>query len=151
VIEIEIIKKEPDSPDARLLMDQLSEALEKITGNNGRHSFETNDVRQPRGLFAIAYINEDAVGCAAMRPIDKDTAEVKRMFAKVSGKGIGSELLSYLEDQARKIGYNKIILETRLINQKAVLFYKSKAYKRIQNYGKYAGHSESVCFEKWLS
>lgn len=43
--------------------------------------------------------------------INKDIAEVKRMFAKIKTMGVGSEILSYLEIQAKKMGYSVIWLE----------------------------------------
>ncbi|TGA95932.1 GNAT family N-acetyltransferase [Sporolactobacillus shoreae] len=148
---MEIIEREPDSTDALVLMNELSSILEGITGDSGRNSFNSEDVRRPRSLFVIAYIQGEAVGCGAIRPIDKNTAEVKRMYAKLKRKGIGSKILDYLENEAHKMGYKKLILETRQINQKAVQFYKSKSYLRIHNYGKYIGCSEAVCFEKSLN
>lgn len=148
---MEIIDQDPTSKDALLLMDELSNTLEAITGNSGRHSFNNDDVCKPRSLFAIAYIQGKAVGCGAIRPIDENTAEVKRMYARVKGKGVGGKILHYLENKARKMGYAKLILETRWINQKAVQFYEGKSYQRISNYGKYVDRSESACFEKIMN
>lgn len=130
-------------------MDELSETLKSITGNSGRHSFDPEDVCVPRSLFAIAYDDDgEAVGCGAIRPVNESTAEVKRMYVRVKAKGVGSEILSYLETQARAMGYSILWAETRLINEQAVHFYENKGYHRIPNYGKYAGNPEAVCFEK---
>ncbi len=139
----------PGAPDALLLIDELSEDLESITGNSGRNSFDLNDVLVPRSLFVIAY-NEDgeALGCGAIRPINENTAEIKRMFAKTKAIGIGTEILHYLEMKAQKLGYCVLWLETRLINKRAVSFYESRGYHRIPNYGKYKNNPEAVCFEK---
>ena len=75
-------------------------------------------------------------------------AEVKRMYASVNGAGVGSAVLSYLESEAQKLGYTVLILETRAVNCRAVSFYLDRGYKRIANFGKYAGRPEAVCFEK---
>jgi ribosomal protein S18 acetylase RimI-like enzyme len=40
------------------------------------------------------------------------------------------------------------VLETRKVNKKAVAFYLAKGYKVIENFGKYRGREEAVCFEK---
>lgn len=148
---MKIIEKKPNEADAILLMEELSQTLEAITGASGKNSFNSEDVCVPRSLFVIAYDEEgEPVGCGAIRPIDENVAELKRMFAKVKTKGVGTKILSYLEMQAKKLGYSAIWLETRLINEDAVLFYKKKGYRKISNYGKYSGNSKAICFEKKL-
>lgn len=147
-----IVEISPYTQDALKLMDELSKTLEKITGSSGRNSFNNDDVCVSRALFAEAYNEEnEAVGCGALRPINDNTAEIKRMYAKTKAKGIGSEILCYLEKQARELGYNTIWIETRLINETAVSFYEKKGYQRIPNYGKYVDRPEAVCFEKRLA
>lgn len=73
------------------------------------------------------------------------------MFAKTKAKGVGTEILYYLETQAQKLGYDTIWIETRLINETAVAFYEKRGYYCIPNYGKYVNRPESVCFEKRLN
>lgn len=148
---MKIIEKHPNESDAVLLMEELSEILEKITGASGKNSFNSEDVCVPQSLFVIAYDEKDEpIGCGAIRPIDENIAEVKRMYAKAKTKGVGTKILSYLEMQAKKLGYSAIWLETRLINENAVSFYKKKGYCKILNYGKYSGNAEAICFEKKL-
>ena len=148
---MKIIEKNPNEPDAIFLMEELSETLEIITGASGKNSFNSEDVCVPRSLFVIAYDKKDeAVGCGAIRPIDENIAEVKRMFAKVKTKGVGTQILSYLEMKAKKLGYSSLWLETRLINERAVSFYRRRGYSEIPNYGKYINNLEAICFEKKL-
>jgi ribosomal protein S18 acetylase RimI-like enzyme len=64
--------------------------------------------------------------------------------------GIGKDILSFLEEQARKLGYKKLWLETRLVNEQAVSFYINNGYLKIENYGRYVGRPEAICFEKIL-
>jgi N-acetylglutamate synthase and related acetyltransferases len=146
---MKVIPIRPDTPDALLMMEELSKDLESITGSSGRNSFDSNDVLVPRSLFVVAYNeDEEAIGCGALRPIDEDIAEVKRMFSKTKANGVGSEILNYLEIEAGKLGYQTLWLETRLINKRAVSFYENRGYHRINNYGKYVNNPEAVCFEK---
>lgn len=146
-----ITEENPYIPDAIRLLEELSESLESITGNSGKGSFNQSDVCVPRALFVIARNqNGEAIGCGGIRPIDENIAEVKRMYAKIRGLGIGTEILTYLETQAHKLGYSALWLETRVVNDQAVSFYESKGYYRIPNYGKYIGNLEAVCFEKRL-
>ncbi|MCX7711172.1 MAG: GNAT family N-acetyltransferase [Clostridia bacterium] len=149
---ISIAEESPNTPDALSLLDELSEALACITGDSGRSSFNPDDVCVPRSLFVVAR-NQDgeAIGCGAIRPINGEIAEVKRMYAKIKSMGIGTEILSYLEAQAQKMGYSALWLETRLVNQNAVSFYETRGYRRIKNYGRYVDNPKAVCFEKRLT
>ncbi|PJI09401.1 MULTISPECIES: GNAT family N-acetyltransferase [Clostridium] len=148
---MKIVQINPHTEDALKMMEELSEALEKITGNSGKGSFNVDDISDPRAIFVLAYSDDkEPIGCGAIRPIDENTAEVKRMYAKNKTKGIGTKILCYLEEQAQKLGYSRLCLETRLINEKAVAFYEKRGYKRISNYGKYANRPEAVCFAKVL-
>ncbi len=141
----------PFSSDAISLMDELSECLQSITGDNGKNSFDVNDVCNDRAKFVIAWNQSGkAIGCGAFRPINGATAEVKRMFAKEKGIGIGNKILSFLEHQAYDMGYKTLCLETRIVNAKAVSFYERSGYKKIPNYGKYVGRANAICFEKNL-
>ena len=142
----------PFSPDAISLMNELSECLQVITGDSGKNSFNANDVCNDRAIFVIARNQSGkAIGCGAFRPMDETKAEVKRMYAKDKGMGIGNKILSYLEHRAHDFRYKALRLETRIVNAKAVSFYERNGYKRIPNYGKYAGRTDSICFEKYLS
>lgn len=148
---IKVYEEDPGTPDASILMDELSDTLQRITGRSGKSSFDPEDVRAPRSLFVVARdITGKALGCGAFRPMDEHTAEVKRMYARMSGKGTGGLILSYLEKRARELGYKTLKLETGLVNQQAVDFYERRGYTRIPNYGKYVDYPDSVCFEKKL-
>lgn len=139
------------SVDANILINELSEELKMITGNDGRGSFNTKDVLNERSVFVIARDSQgEPLGCAALRNISNDVAEVKRMYARKKSLGIGSSILAFLEDRAKELGYKKILIATRAVNINAVNFYKKNGYKIIDNYGTYVNMPESVCFEKYI-
>ena len=139
------------TPDATRLLKELSSALESIAGNSGTASFDADAMSDPRACFAVAR-NADgvAVGCGAIRPLDANTAEMKRVYASVPHSGVGGQIVAFLECKAAELGFETIVLETRAINAKAVSFYLRNGYVIIPNYGKYAGRDEAVCFEKRL-
>lgn len=149
--EITIFADSPFSQDAIDLMNELSDCLQSITGGSGRNSFHPNDVCSSRSLFVIAKNKSgNAIGCGAFRPVDEITAEIKRVYAKQKGLGIGSRILSFLEQKAISMGYRRLLVETRLINKQAVSFYEHKGYNKIPNYGNYENRPDAVCFEKIL-
>ncbi|TIU07968.1 MAG: hypothetical protein E5W39_05745 [Mesorhizobium sp.] len=46
-----IVKTDPDHPDAQILLDVLSEALTRITGDSGQYSFDANNFKGRRSVF----------------------------------------------------------------------------------------------------
>ena len=150
-----MIVKEADinSKDANKLIEALSLELENLTGNSGKGSFNKEEMSGKGASFAICYVNEEAVGCGAIRPLEKKCAEIKRVYTKKAHRksGVGKALLDFLENKARTFGYDEIKLETRRINEKAVRFYQGNGYKECLPYGKYIGRSEAICMTKALN
>jgi GNAT superfamily N-acetyltransferase len=141
---------DPDSPDARALLGELGAALAAITGSDGAASFDAADVRGERACFLVAHAADGSLaGCGALRPLDGNVAELKRMYAR-PGSGAGRFLLAALEHQAAAFGYAEIWLETRRVNGRAVAFYEKHGYGAIANYGKYVGRADAVCLGKQL-
>jgi len=140
---------DPAQPDAAGLLAGLSVALKAITGNSGEGSFDAADVRGAGALFLVGYAADGApVACGGYRPLDGGVAEVKRVFA--ARKGAGMPLLAALQARAAADGYARLVCETRRVNTVAVVFYLRAGWAVCENYGKYAGRPEAVCFEKWL-
>lgn len=142
----------PDDACAIPLLDQLSGTLAAITGDSGRSSFDPRDMDQPHSLFVVAFTDENmAVGCGAYRPLMPGIAELKRMYAAPETKGVGVAILQYLEKKAAQDGYAALWLETRKVNNRAVRFYERHGYAVIDNFGKYAGRNDAVCFARQLT
>ncbi len=139
-----------DSQEAVFMMEELSEQLKTITGSDGKSSFKRDEWNANEDIFAVAFEDNKAVGCGGIRKLSDCTAELKRMYAKEKKKGIGSALLAFLEKEAKKSGYEEIRLETRRINENAVQFYLKKGYHVCENFGRYKGKEEAVCFFKML-
>lgn len=101
----------------------------------------------------VAFENKKAVGCGAIKPLDSNTMEVKRMyvFPEHRGKGIASKILLELEHWATELNYTTCVLETGLKQPEAIGLYKRSGYRSIPNYGQYIGIENSVCFEKKLT
>ncbi|MCE3603544.1 GNAT family N-acetyltransferase [Massilia sp. P8910] len=148
---IAIAACDPDSLDARILIEELSAALAAITGDSGKASFAADDARLARSLFVVARDQAgQLLGCAALRPLDGDVGEVKRMFARPGANGAGAALLAHMERAAQGFGYRQLWLETRKVNTRAVAFYAKHGYSVISNYGKYVGRDDAVCLAKLL-
>jgi len=91
----------------------------------------------PRGTFLVALDGGQVIGTGAIRPIDDETAELKRMWLleAYQGRGIGYRLYTLLADFARAAGYRRIWLSTDAIAQsRAVRFYERLGFRPIAPY-----------------
>lgn len=151
VSNIQVFEYDINTEAADLLLKELSDRLDKITGNSGEASFNKNDISDEKSTFVIAEADNEPIGCGAIRKIDKFTAEVKRMYARKRGYGAGTCILNFLEKKAKEFGYSSLICETRKINKDAVAFYLKNGFHVIENYGKYVGRDDAICFEKKIN
>ncbi|TDR79660.1 GNAT family N-acetyltransferase [Paludibacterium purpuratum] len=143
--------EDPSSSDAVMLQNALSNVLRRLTGSSGRASFDPSEIAGAHACFVVARGERgEPVGCGALRLLEPGIAEIKRMYAVPGHRGVGRSVLVHLEDQARRMGYEEVWLETREVNRRAVEFYQRHGYVRIANYGRYAGRNEAACFGKCL-
>jgi GNAT superfamily N-acetyltransferase len=68
----------------------------------------------PEGTIILASVNGRPAGCVALRKIDADSCEMKRLFVRDSfrGSGIGRELVHRIIKEAVSYGYKKMLLDT---------------------------------------
>ena len=105
-----------------------------------------------RTVFLVVRLGGQPVGCGALRQIDEDTAEIKRMYVAPAGRrqGMARRILIELERRALSFGYRAIRLETGIRQPEAQHLYESLGYQRIAGFGPYIGNPTSVCYEKVL-
>ena len=104
----------------------------------------------PAGLLLVARLRDEPVGCGALRFIDGEPAQVKRMWVArpARGLGLGRRLLAELEQRVRERGGLAIRLETNRRLTEAISLYRSSGYVEVPAYNdeRYAHH----WFEKHL-
>jgi ribosomal protein S18 acetylase RimI-like enzyme len=68
----------------------------------------------PRGRLLIALRDEAIVGCVALRPLDDERCEMKRLYLRpgARGTGLGRRLVEAICAEARASGYRTIVLDT---------------------------------------
>lgn len=148
---LKIIPGSPYDEDIIPLIKALSEDLDSRFGNDGRNSFRDWEPGDPGYIFIKVNRNDEIVGCGAVRPVTGVIGEVKRMYSKYKRMGIGTTVLSALEEKAREAGYKELWLETRVNNTEACSFYLKQGYSGIENYGRYVNRPEAACFGKKLT
>ncbi len=146
---IKITRTTSTNPDFVELVKELDAHLAVIDGNE--HLFyaqfsKTNLLN----YVVVIYENNKPIGCGALKKYAQNALEIKRMYTVPDsrGKGIASRVLIELELWATELSFKKCVLETGMRQQEAIGLYTKNGYKRIPNYGQYAGIANSVCFEK---
>jgi putative acetyltransferase len=134
---------------------QLIQALcSEMSERYGRppSPFSLAEGAKAREVFLVARLAGHAVGCGALRRIDDEKAEIKRMYVAPAGRrnGIARQIIAELESQAVQFGYRAVLLETGIRQPEAQALYESCGYRRIPAFGNYAGNPTSVCYEKVL-
>jgi putative acetyltransferase len=106
----------------------------------------------PDGVFLAVRVDGRAVACGGICRFDETRAELKRMYVEpdARGRGLGRRVLEALEDEARRLGYDAVVLETGERNREALGLYGSVGYRPIPCYGPYAQQATSRCYEKAL-
>jgi putative acetyltransferase len=101
----------------------------------------------------VAYEENVPIACGAIRFYEHGAVEVKRMYTvpEQRGKGIAMEILRELEAWAKELGYERTVLETGKRQPAAIALYLKTGYVITENYGKYVGIDNSVCFSKQLT
>jgi len=139
------------SADAIQLMDELSVELAKLYNvADGSAGFLPSDVEGARAAFVVARIDGVAVGCGAIRPLDADTVEVKRVYTRAAYRrlGVGIAIMHELERLAEAFQYRTIKLQTGPLQPEAAQLYTNMGYHRIPIY--MGDWEEILAFQKDL-
>lgn len=108
-----------------------------------RHSAALSDVDDfqrhygpPWGRFLVAVDDDVVVGTGAIRRIDDETAELRRMWLLPAyhRQGIGYRLFRELEAFARAAGYRRVRLSTTIEQEQAIRFYVRQGFYPIERY-----------------
>jgi GNAT superfamily N-acetyltransferase len=79
-----------------------------------------------------------AVGCIALRATEKEgCCEMKRLYVAPEGRGLGlgRALARTVMDEARKLGYGEMRLDTLPILEPAITLYKSEGFAECEPFG----------------
>jgi DNA-binding MarR family transcriptional regulator/GNAT superfamily N-acetyltransferase len=112
---------------------------------------DPDETRLPAGLFLLATLRGEPIGCGALKFHGAEPTELKRMWVSPSarGLGVGRRLLAELERRAADHGSRTIRLETNGTLVEATTMYRSSGYVEVAAFNDepYADH----WFEKRLA
>jgi DNA-binding MarR family transcriptional regulator/GNAT superfamily N-acetyltransferase len=153
LVRIEVV--DPESPAAAFCLGEYYAEIAQRFDDGWDHAIglaaTPDQLRPPDGLFVVATLHGEPVGCGALKLHGRRPAELKRMWVAPAarGLGLGRRLLRELEALAADRGVRAVRLETNRNLTEAIALYRSSGYGEIPAFNDepYAHH----WFEKRLT
>ena len=145
---VKVAAESPDGADARVCLSayfrELATRFESGFDADADDSARVADMSPPSGLFVIARLDGDAVGCGGFKRLDKAMAEIKRLWTAPSARGMGvaRRMLRALEAAAREAGIKTLRLDTNRALTEAHALYRREGYREVDRFNDnpYAHH-----------
>jgi DNA-binding MarR family transcriptional regulator/GNAT superfamily N-acetyltransferase len=151
---VEIAGDAPDSGDARSCLSEYFRELGARFEGGFHHEKEAladaAEMAPPTGVFVLARLDGEAIGCGGLKRIDGATGEIKRVWTapKARGMGVARRMLRALDAAARDMGFKTLRLDTNRALKEAHALYRKEGFREIARFNDnpYADH----WFEKRL-
>ena len=90
----------------------------------------------PRGVLCVAFVDGEPAGCIALKPLEDQICEMKRLYVRPQfrGFGIGKALALHIISRARELAYQKMRLDTISTMKEAISLYRSFGFYEIPPY-----------------
>ena len=90
----------------------------------------------PGGGLWLASLDGEAVGCVALRGLDTEVCEIKRLFVRQAfrGRGIARLLATHALAAATTAGYRRACLDTLSSMTGAIALYQSLGFVEVEPY-----------------
>jgi len=90
----------------------------------------------PWGRLYLLRCDGDTAGCIALRKIDENSCELKRLYIKPKyrGNGISKMLVEKIIADAKEIGYCYILLDTLPFLRSAIKLYRSIGFYEVEKF-----------------
>lgn len=133
-------------PSTREDYDDLREILRhyaEMRGHDsalGAYEAELQDLEQkyspPEGFILLARMEGIPAGCVAIQPLSDLDCEMKRMYVlpEFQGQGIGRKLAEGILEEAEKLGYKAMFLDTHPWMKTAHRLYQSLGFEETVRY-----------------
>ena len=90
----------------------------------------------PGGVLLLLGEGKTTLGCVALRRLDDEAAEMKRLYLRpeARGRGYGSALAEAVLGEARRLGYRRVRLDTVPGMEAAQAIYRTLGFRTIAPY-----------------
>jgi ribosomal protein S18 acetylase RimI-like enzyme len=116
------------SLDFSLCFQNFDEELRTLPGEYGT----------PRGRLILCRLDGTTAGCIALKPLGGEICEMKRLFVRPEfrGRHVGFALATYIIEEAKRLGYGAMLLDTIASMHRAMALYRSLGFREIPPYYK---------------
>lgn len=124
---------------ARRLINEYAHSLGlDLSFQHFEHELDNleSEYAPPSGAFILAMEDHQFVGCAGLRRFGEGAGEIKRLYLvpQARGRAIGRMLAEAIVDAARKIGYDRLLLDTLPSMAAAQSLYLSLGFEPVEAY-----------------
>lgn len=90
----------------------------------------------PYGRLYLLTVENEIAGCIALRKIDDENCEMKRLYIRSAFRGykFANQLVKLLIDDAKRIGYKRMFLDTLPFLERAIQLYHKFGFYEIEPY-----------------
>ena len=140
------------NPQFRALVRQLDQEYAARFGETALRYQPYNTLEKIEAA-CLLLLDGTPAACGAIQPLDKDTAEIKRVYAlpEFRRRGLARQVVEQLELQALFHGYRFMALETGRAMPEAIGLYTKLGYRETEPWGPFAGDSLCICMKKELT
>lgn len=91
---------------------------------------------RPDGRLLVVWRADEPAACGALRRLDGDTGEMKRLYVRPAyrGHGLGRALATAIIEAARDVGYRRLVLDTLAQMGEARRLYAALGFRPIAPY-----------------
>ena len=91
---------------------------------------------EPYGRLYLALQDGKPAGCIALRKMDEEKAELKRLYVRPEFQGhhIADRMIGRILDDAREIGYRHVLLDTIPFMHEAQHLYRKHGFREVEKY-----------------
>jgi len=137
---IEVAVEPPDGADGRAsLSAYFGELVARFEGGYDPARDNTapdENMRPPDGVFLVARLDGQAVGCGGLKRVGEAAGEIKRVWTAPHARGLGvaRRIVRKLEAEARRMGLTTVRLDTNKALTEAQALYRSEGYREVPRF-----------------